>query len=230
MSQHNDGDAGHAPLTQSRQVTIEALCEHFANDAMEVEEFERRVEAVHRATTSEQLKELLRDLPGGNLPTAASRAPAPAPPRSHGVTDAAHVKESQVVLAILGGSSRKGSWTPARTNYAVAVMGGTELDFREAQMPPGVTSVQVFAMWGGVEIIVPPGMRVESHGIGLMGGFDHAQDGGADVDPDSPVLRITGLAVMGGVDITARYPGESAREAKRRRRLEAKERRRLGSG
>lgn len=217
------------PLGQTRQVTIDALCEHFANDAIPVEEFERRVDEAHKAASVDQLKELLRDLPGGNLPMASGRRPMPAPKPQRGVTAAAHEKEREIVVAIMGGSSRKGRWHPARKNFAFAVMGGTELDFREASLPPGVTEVQVFAVMGGAEIVVPPGVNVESHGIGILGGFDHAADEG-DYDIDAPTLRIAGLAVMGGVGISVRYPGESVREAKRRRKLEAKERRRLSGG
>jgi hypothetical protein len=104
-------------------------------------------------------------------------------------------------------------------------MGGTELDFREAALPQGVTQVQVLAIMGGVEIIVPPGVNVDSHGIGIMGGFEDA--GEQEHDPSAPTLRIAGLAVMGGVDISVRYPGESARDARRRRKQESRERRRL---
>jgi hypothetical protein len=145
------------------------------------------------------------------------------------VTSAAHVRQHELVVAIMGGAMRKGRWSPARTNVALSVMGGTHLDFREAILGPGVTDVKVFAMMGGVEIVVPPGINVESHGIGIMGGFDHVTDYGENA-VDAPTLRITGLALMGGVEITVRNPGESARDARRRRRLERKERRRLGRG
>jgi hypothetical protein len=197
---------------------------------MPVEEFERRVEMAHRASTVDDLKALLRDLPGENLPaTLTSGTPAVAPQRRYRVTSAAHVKEREIVVAILGGATRKGAWTPARRNYAFSVMGGTELDFREASLGPGVTDVQVFALMGGVEIVVPPGVNVESHGIGIMGGFDHRGDV-ENPDLNAPTLRISGLAIMGGVDISVRHPGESAREARRRHRVERKEKKRLGDG
>ena len=216
------------PLGQTRQVTIDALCEHFANDAIPVEEFERRVDVAHKASSVQELKELLRDLPGGNLPalTGTGSGSVPVPRPRARVTSAAHAKEREIVLAVMGGASRTGRWRPARKNFAFAVMGGTELDFREATLPPGVTEVQVFTVMGGVDILVPPGVNVESHGIGIMGGFDHV--GGAEgYDPDAPTLRIAGLALMGGVDIQVRYPGETAREARRRRKLERQERKRL---
>jgi hypothetical protein len=212
-------------LNHTRQVTIDALCEHFANDVMSVEEFERLVDSAHQASTSEELKELLRDMPGsGNLPAVVeSESPVPVPDFS--VTAAAHVQEKAFVVAVLGGSARKGHWRPARNNYAIAVLGGTELDFREAVMGPGVTDLKVFTVCGGVEIIVPPGMNVESHGIALLGGFEHRGDNVHHPDPHAPTLRITGVAVMAGVDVSVRHSGESKRDARRRRRLERREQR-----
>lgn len=232
MSMEPDG--ARSPLKHTRQVTIDALMEHFANDVMDVDEFERRVGRAHSASTSDELKEILRDLPGGGDLTVvdgAGRSSVPAPVSDYSVTSADQVKEKQFVVAAMGGTSRKGRWAPARKNYAVCVMGGVELDFREAILGPGVTEVQVFTMWGGVEIIVPPGLNVESHGIALMGGFEHAADSSLAPDPGAPTLRITGVALMAGVDVTVRHAGESARDARRRRRLERREKKnRLGPG
>jgi hypothetical protein len=109
-------------------------------------------------------------------------------------------------------------------NNAFAFCGGVELDFREAVMPPGLTEVKVFAMWGGVEIIVPPGMNVVCDGIGIMGGFEHAPETNATPDPIAPTLRVSGVALMGGVEVTVRHVGESGRDARRRRRQERRER------
>ena len=195
---------------------------------MSVEEFEQRVDAAHSAKSVEDLKELLQDLPGGNLPAVAQQATVPAPAPM--VTAAAHVKDREFVVAVLGGSSRKGRWSPARKNIAVAVMGGAEIDFRDAVMGPGITELQVYTMWGGVEVIVPPGLHVESHGIAILGGFEHAGDNIHTTDPHAPTLRITGFACMGGVDITTRHSGETARDARRRKKLERKEQRRISKG
>lgn len=93
-------------------------------------------------------------------------------------------------------------------------------------LPPGITQLRVYTVMGGVEIIVPPGLSVESHGVGILGGFDHAGDDAKGLDPSAPVLRVSGVAMMGGVDITVRRIGESARDARRRRRQERREKRR----
>jgi len=216
------GGPSQLPLDHTRQATIDALCEHFANDVMSVEEFERRVESAHKAETTEQLRGLLLDLPGANLPSVPGSAPLPGRTRDYSVTSADQVKERSFAIAVMGGTRRAGRWSPALKNYAIAIMGGAEIDLREAVMGPGVTELQIFTLWGGVEVIVPPGMNVESHGIGIMGGFEHAPD--RPPDPLAPTLRVTGLAVMGGVDITVRHAGESARDARRRRRQERRDR------
>ena len=222
MSEEPTG--GSPPLEHTRQVTIDALCEHFANDLMSVEEFEKRVQAAHDASASADLKALLRDLPGGDLPVRFGSGAGTGPARMSVPTSAGHVKEREVVVAIMGGSGRKGRWSPARRNFVVAFCGGAELDFRDAVMAPGVTDLQIYAMWGGVEVLVPPGLNVESNGLALMGGFDHQADDLHPPDHDAPTLRITGVALMGGVDIKVRFPGESAREARKRRKLERAQR------
>lgn len=220
-----DARGGGTPINHTRQVTIDALCEHFANDAMTVEEFEARIDVAHRATTLDELRDLLSDLPSGNLPAAAHSA-HPATRATGRVAPREHQKETSYAVAIMGGSRRQGQWTPARVTNTIAVMGGVELDFREAALPPGVTEVKIFTLMGGVEVIVPPDLTVESHGIGILGGFDHAGNDAVHPDAGAPVLRVSGVALMGGVDIKVRHPGESARDARRRHRQERRDRRR----
>lgn len=223
-----------------RQDTVDALCEAFAEDRLAVEEFERRLDAVHTATSEAELRQLLADLPsptppvrGGGAPGRVQDGPARArttvPGRRPGV-GADQVRDQSIILGIMGGGGRSGPWTPARTNWAMGIMGGAEVDFREARMPPGVTEVKVVALLGGVEIIVPPDVRVDCSGVGIMGGFDETHTTESTTDPEAPLLRVSGVAIMGGFAVTVRHPGESARDARQRRKEERKTRRRLRSG
>jgi hypothetical protein len=107
--------------------------------------------------------------------------------------------ETETVLSILGGSARRGVWEPAERVRAIAVLGGAQLDFRDAVLLEGVTEVHVVAVLGGVEIRVPADVEVEVSGIGILGGFPplrHRGGGG-----DGPRLHIRGVAVLGGVDV-----------------------------
>jgi hypothetical protein len=60
---------------------------------MDVDEFERRVDLAHGAATTDALKDLVRDLPGGgDLPAVAGQgASVPAPIPDYTVTSAANV-------------------------------------------------------------------------------------------------------------------------------------------
>lgn len=214
-----------ATLEARRDRIVERLCHHVATDALGLEEFERRVDRAHRARTPEDLDALLADLP---QETAQSRvSPTAVGEHTTPPAHAAERREHEAIVAILGGAARTGRWAPSRRTTVIAFMGGAELDFRETRLPPGITEITVVTVWGGVEIIVPPELDIDVMGTAIMGGFEQGEDvplepdsAPANVvqDEDAAVLRIKGLALMGGVEITTRLPGESERDARRRRR------------
>lgn len=197
------------PLEQTRERTIAELCRGFAQEHIDADQLQSRLDEAQRASTVDQLRALVVDLPA---------VPASEPPASAG-TQLAHptqLSPQQTVVAVMAGACRRGAWTPSRRLNVIAVMGGAELDFREARIPAGITELNVFAWMGGVEVVVPPGVRVEMNGIALMGGFEEHSRTVEPPPPDAPVLRIGGFALMGGVDVSVRHPGESARDARRR--------------
>ncbi len=107
-------------------------------------------------------------------------------------------QDSERIVAILAGVSRKGSWAPCERLDVFAFLGGVELDFREAELVHDVIEVEVGALLGGVEIKVPPDINVDVKGTAFLGGFEQAE---TSSDPDAPLLRITGWAFLGGVEV-----------------------------
>jgi hypothetical protein len=209
-----------SPLRSRREATVQVLCDEFAKDNLTLEEFERRLDVAHRATALAELDALTADLqviapaaPPASQALAARRTAAPS-----------EIPEEQTMVAIMGGVERRGQWTPARRTQVFALMGGAELDFREARLGPGVTEVTIVCFMGGVEIIVPPGLIVDAGGVAIMGGFEHLAPEPVPNNPDAPVLKVNGFVMMGGVEMTERERGETAKEARQRRRRERKER------
>jgi hypothetical protein len=202
------------PATAARERVIAWLSDAFANGALEVEEFERRVTVAQRSDSAVEVERLVADLP-------APKTTGAAPPTTALVPEA-QVRRSSIVFSIMGGTQRSGAWTVPRTLNVITMMGGTQLDLREARLPAGVVEVRILSLMGGVQIIVPPQLAVEANGGAIMGGFAHVERAPVSPDPGAPLLRVTGLAMMGGVHIEMRLPGESEREARRRRKRERK--------
>ena len=204
------------PSRAEREATIDRLCAHFAHDALTESELERRLDLAYAARTKAELASLEHDLPvleSGTRPGGACSSVAIDPGRA--------VQGTDLLVSIWGGAERKGAWTVGRRMATLNVMGGAELDFREAVFTTHDVSLRVVAVMGGVQVIVPPGVGVEWAGVALLGGVTMPERTGRPA-PDGPVVRISGLVLMGGVEVVERLPGESAREARKRRRREKK--------
>jgi hypothetical protein len=214
------GPARLQPATIMRDQTIARLSDAFATDVIDVDEFERRVTVAQRSDSLAEIQSLVAD-----LPVRASGALAPASP-ARAVVPAGPIRRRGTLFTIMGGVERRGSWNVPRTLNVGVLMGGAKLDLRDAWLPPGTIELRVAALMGGVEIIVPPHLAVEAEGVAIMGGFDHVDRAPTEPDPQAPLLRVTGLALMGGVQIEMRLPGESSREARKRRRRERRARER----
>lgn len=220
--------SGSLVALKDRRTQVTATLSHaFAHNTLDVDELDRRLELVHRAQTVAELDALVADVEA--VEPRALRAPAsavtavslPAPSQALVTIDR---PERQSLVTIMGGIERSGRWTvPSRLNVH-CMMGGVSLDFREADLAPGVTEVSILCMMGGVEVIVPPNVNVEVAGSAILGGFDQSHPG-ADALTVEPIatLRITGVAFAGGVGIETRRIGESSRQARKRIKSERKQ-------
>ncbi|MEX2972363.1 DUF1707 domain-containing protein [Streptomyces sp. C184] len=208
-----------------RERVAEILRDAVAEGRLAMEEFDERLEATYRARTYGELEPLTADLP------AAAAAPAPLSLRK----DTAAVTQwserivsgtdgSGAGIGILGGFQRKGRWTIGRRFTAVCLMGGGELDLREANFAGPEVVITCWALMGGVSIVVPPGVEVDVRGLGIMGGFD-AQEDGVPGEPGAPRVIVKGLALMGGVAVERKLLKEERRRLKEEKRRLKDERR-----
>ncbi len=134
---------------------------------------------------------------------------------------------AETITAVLGSASRRGEWEPADLTRVFAVLGNADLDFRNALLVPGVTEVEVYTLCGSARIVVPEGLEVELTGNALLGSFNQTtrvskarrllrrtlraargdlDDEEADLEPDEdpPLLRVSGLACLGSVQVVTR--------------------------
>ncbi|MDJ1131046.1 DUF1707 SHOCT-like domain-containing protein [Streptomyces iconiensis] len=201
-----------------REQTAEVLRDALAEGRLGMDEFQERLDGAYEARTHGQLVKLVRDLPSPQgeegrdtslvLPGSAPAAPAG---KRRWTERIGGTGTSRWGIGLLGGFSRKGGWTVPRNFTSVTVMGGGQIDLRNARFEDRVVVIRCFALWGGVQVVVPEGIEVEVRGVGIMGGFDSSAN--SHGEPGAPRVIVTGLAVMGGVATEQKpAPGERGRD------------------
>ena len=174
-----------------RERAADVLREAAGHGRITMDELDERLEVAYAAKTYGDLAAVTRDLPQpAQAPGTAQRAPVD---RIGGTPGA------KFSLAILSGARRSGRWVVPPSYVAVAVMGGVELDLREAQFSQPEVTIHAYTVMGGIEITVPEDVDVDVSGVAFMGGFDHNASGPGV--PGAPRLRVLGFALMGGVEV-----------------------------
>lgn len=126
------------------------------------------------------------------------RTPRPLAADGAASIDGAAVADKVVdVVAILGGVERRITTPDFLGGEITAVLGGCALDLREASIVKEAV-LNVFTIWGGINIKVPPDWTVVWAGTALMGGFAEKT---ASTPDSSKRLVIRGYAIMGGVEV-----------------------------
>lgn len=174
-----------------REEVVERLRQASAEARLTLAELAERSDAAYHAKTRGELASLTADLPA---PAPAGTAPAE-PERKRA--------PSRWIVSVMGGSERRGRWRPAEELNVVAVMGGSDIDLRGAEVAAAQITITAVAFMGGIDVIVPEGVEVELDGFDFMGGHDQQL---ADVPrrPGTPHVRVRSVSVMGGVTVKSK--------------------------
>lgn len=209
-----------------RERVAEVLRDALAEGRLDMTEFEERLDATYSARTYGELAPITRDLPVGTVAEAPRVSMTKEPARDGGWAGRITRAEpsSTWAVAVMSGFQRKGRWTvPGRFN-CFAFWGGGEIDLREADFSAGEVVINCVAIMGGMNVVVPPGVEVIVRGIGIMGGFDHSEEG-VPGDPGAPRVVVTGFAFWGGVGVERKVTRAERQRLKEERRQEKLERR-----
>lgn len=135
--------------------------------------------------------------------------------------------EPESISAVFSATERRGEWLPAEEVRVRAYFGSVILDFTQALLAPGVTTLETLALFGSVEILVPADLEVELAASAVLGSVEQRDAGGGvrrfiadqirrvtgqdtapgyvpDPDEEAPVLRIEGHAVFGTIVVKVR--------------------------
>jgi hypothetical protein len=143
--------------------------------------------------------------PSGGSPTGFSPPPGSPPDFSAGVPGAApnapDASQHATIFSVLSSSRRRWGPNVFRSAEATCMMGGGEIDLRDAHLgPDGTAYIDVFVLMGGLNIFVPPGWTVVCHVMPIMGGVMDKTRTIPSATTQQLILR--GTAMMGGVEIS----------------------------
>src|SRR4051812_26700631 len=79
--------------------------------------------------------------------------------------------DRQDLFAVLGSARGRNRSAHFRHANACAVFGGAVLDLTDAHPEPGAR-VDALALFGGVDVVVPPGWRISVSGLPIFGGYE----------------------------------------------------------
>ena len=120
-----------------------------------------------------------------------------------GRTIPAGARDEDVVrsTAVFGGHKLPVTARNFQGAWLTAIFGGIELDLRDATPAPGGASVNATVVFGGTEILVPRGWRINVRCTPIFGGLDDKTDHKQALPDDAPVLNVDAVALFGGVDV-----------------------------
>lgn len=164
-----------------RDAAVSRLGTAAGEGRLTLEEFGERVDRAQTAATRAELDGLLADLP------------APAPARAPAEAGRTHWQVSPI-----GGMRRRGG-TLDRNTVSVSLIGGADLDLREARLAGAEVTFTKVSLIGGVDVKVPRGVRVRVSGFSVLGGRHVELDD--PPDPAAPTLNLRAFSLIGGVRV-----------------------------
>ncbi|WP_080793365.1 DUF1707 SHOCT-like domain-containing protein [Corynebacterium pacaense] len=207
-----------------RNATVGELSAALSRGQLTLVEFEERSTLAYSARFMDELQDLIADVRLDASPShfalqaPGTATPGTATPGAGTASGAVALIRSRITgqpggsglsLSLMGGATRAGNWLCPSSHSSITVMGGNVIDLREATFESGEIRITAFALMGGIEIIVPEGVRVRCDGVGIMGAFEASVDKTATVQPgslpaDAPTVQVSGVALMGGVSVVTR--------------------------
>jgi len=103
-------------------------------------------------------------------------------------------------LAYKNSIRRGGRWRVPERFTSVVYKGDGWLDLRAAELTGPVTTVVAVAYKSRIDILVPPGVRVEMDGFGVSKGWSAEEETELRLPHDAPTVHVRGIAYKGTIE------------------------------
>ena len=193
MSEQDTSGSGVRASDAERDAVVGRLNQAVGEGRLTMDEFSARLEVAYAARTRGELDPLLRDLP------AESGAALTAAGGTGVVSRGGQGSDTRWHISPIGGIRHRGQWRVPRHTVAIGLLGGVDVDLGEAELAAPEVMITKVSVIGGVDVRVPPGIRVEVSNFAILGGRN--VDLGGPFAANAPVLRIRSFSIIGGVHV-----------------------------
>lgn len=167
---------------QDREQVVERLREAAADGRLDMDEFNERMTSAYSARTRPELTPLLADL---QAPSGHDVVPKPAP-------------EVGRISGALCSTDRRGLWEVPRRLDVSLFMASARLDLTAAQVPAQM-EIDVGLVLSSVEVMVPPGVRVETDSVRNV--LSSVTDRTRVTQPPAATIVVRGHATLSSVTV-----------------------------
>lgn len=106
-------------------------------------------------------------------------------------------------VAIFGGSERIIRSQNFKGGKIFAIFGGSNFNFMHAKLAPGKNYIEIFALFGGMKMVVPEDWKVRIEIVPIFGGFSDkhkVHNHNPEIDTNTELI-LKGLVIFGGGEI-----------------------------
>lgn len=104
-------------------------------------------------------------------------------------------------VSVLGGGSKIIQSKNFKGGDITAIFGGSEFNFRDAELSPDGCVIDVFTLFGGSKLVIPDNWVVKSDMFSIFGGFNDKRAVRPEEAEYSNVLNLKGAVIFGGIEI-----------------------------
>jgi hypothetical protein len=187
------GQSGVRVSDRDRDAVANRLQEAFAEGRLDDDEFDQRMRAALTARLGADLAVLTQDLPAttGVTPRPVLQA-------------AGSRKPGRLAIAYKSGIRRGGRWLVPERFSAVVYKGSGHIDLRAAELTAPVTTLVAVAYKSRIDVLVPPGVRVELDGFGVSKAWSAEEELESRLPAEAPVVHVRGLGYKGTIEVSTK--------------------------
>lgn len=171
-----------------REQVLRRLAEAYADNNLDLEEYEKRVGRAEQARTVEELQGVLADF---EAPPSPGPSPAGGPPRG----------DPEVIFSLLGDREIAAGQIEGGSVNLFTVIGDTRLDLSSLRGGETLTVTSVSVI-GDTRLLVPPGTVVVRRCLALIGGFKRKKGREPSSGTAPATIILQGFKVIGDVIVT----------------------------